>query len=219
LAVFGGVHPDTAAAEIDSRTREAAGRPGVTAYLLPWWQHRRDTVALLNAERAANLAASNAANPSAVAFARYVADAARAYIVLVRGDSADALRRLQSLPDTICRICRFERLATVRLLSAQGRHRDAADILDRSTTFLAWGSMPADAMLRLENARIRARLGDVETARRDYKFVADLWARADPPLQPYAAEAREALRSGALAGATSGRTRRAEGSDGSARRR
>jgi hypothetical protein len=52
---------------------------------------------------------------------------------------------------------------------------------------------PSEILWTLERARVAERLGDRETAARDYQYVADVWRRADAPLQPYVAEAREAL--------------------------
>jgi hypothetical protein len=45
----------------------------------------------------------------------------------------------------------------------------------------------------LERGRIAEQLGEREKAVKSYRFVADAWRRADPELQPYTAEAREAL--------------------------
>jgi hypothetical protein len=47
--------------------------------------------------------------------------------------------------------------------------------------------------LELERARIADRLSDRERALQGYSYVAGMWAQADPELQPFVAEAREAL--------------------------
>jgi hypothetical protein len=53
--------------------------------------------------------------------------------------------------------------------------------------------LPSEVFWTLERARVAERLGDRETAARDYQYVADIWCRADAQLQPYVAEAREGL--------------------------
>jgi hypothetical protein len=40
---------------------------------------------------------------------------------------------------------------------------------------------------------VRGRLGDRKKAIRPYQYVADVWRRADPELQPYVREAKEGL--------------------------
>jgi hypothetical protein len=52
---------------------------------------------------------------------------------------------------------------------------------------------PSEIFWTLERARVAEQLGDRETASRDYQYVADVWRHADPQLQPYVTEAREAL--------------------------
>ena len=45
----------------------------------------------------------------------------------------------------------------------------------------------------LERARLADRLGQTETALRDYRFVSQVWADAVPELQPIVREAEEAV--------------------------
>lgn len=45
----------------------------------------------------------------------------------------------------------------------------------------------------LERARLAERLGEHDRAGEIYRFVADLWRRADPPLRPYVDEAEAGL--------------------------
>jgi hypothetical protein len=45
----------------------------------------------------------------------------------------------------------------------------------------------------LERARIAERLGEVARAVEGYQYVAGMWRQADPELQPFVAEARQAL--------------------------
>jgi hypothetical protein len=46
----------------------------------------------------------------------------------------------------------------------------------------------------LERARVNERLGRRDVAIDAYRYVVEVWAKADAALQPYVAEAREALR-------------------------
>jgi hypothetical protein len=45
----------------------------------------------------------------------------------------------------------------------------------------------------LEHGRVAERLGEREKAIESYRLVTEAWRRADPELQPYVSEAREAL--------------------------
>jgi hypothetical protein len=44
-----------------------------------------------------------------------------------------------------------------------------------------------------QHGRVAERLGERENAIESYRFVREAWRRADPELQPYVSEAREAL--------------------------
>lgn len=120
----------------------------------------------------------------------YAAQAALAYLTILRGDTTDAVRRFETLPDSLCPFCYFERLTLVQLLSARREDRKAARLLEGGLTEL---QAPTEVLWTLERARVAERLGDRETAARDYQYVADVWRRADPQLQPHVAEAREGL--------------------------
>jgi hypothetical protein len=117
----------------------------------------------------------------------YAADAARAYVTLLHGDSVAALRAFTALPDSVCGqvYCPFQKLTQARLLQAAGEERRAAELLDR------WAGLERLAVL--ERARLAERLGDREKAVKCYQFVADVWRHADPELQPYVMEARRGL--------------------------
>jgi hypothetical protein len=84
--------------------------------------------------------------------------------------------------------CVPDRLLTARLLAASGQEQQAKAALDR-IWFANWD--PSAGMLLLERARIADRLGQREAAGELYRFVAELWKKADPELQPYVAEARD----------------------------
>ncbi len=121
---------------------------------------------------------------------RYRSDAALAYLTLLRGDTAAAIRRLEALPDSLCPFCYFDRLTLAQLLSARHEDERAAQLMDG---WLAELLTPSEVLWTLERARVAERRGDRATAARDYQYVVDVWRHADPQLQPYVAEAREGL--------------------------
>jgi hypothetical protein len=117
---------------------------------------------------------------------------ATGYLALARGDSTEALRLLESIPDTLCMAasCFHARLTLARLLAARGEDRRAHDLLDR----WRWSTDgPLFTIATLELGRVAERLGQREQAIESYRFVTHVWQRADPELQPYVTEAREAL--------------------------
>ena len=120
----------------------------------------------------------------------YTSQAAQAHLALMRHDTADAMRRLEALPDSLCPLCYFQRLTLAHLLSARQEDRKAAQLLDRSLTELV---VPSDVLWTLERARVAERMGEREKAVHGYQYVADVWRHADPELQPYVTEAREGL--------------------------
>jgi serine/threonine-protein kinase len=149
-----------------------------------WWGERRDTSSI---KQFAALQDSLQGGPET---RLYYAQAAPAYLALARGDTAGALDQLVALPDSLCLICALERLATVRLLTATGRFREAAPRLDRP---ISQFPEVLDGVWALERARVNERLGDRDKAIDAYSFVAQSWRQADPELQPVVAEARAAL--------------------------
>lgn len=74
---------------------------------------------------------------------------------------------------------------------AQGREREAAQLLDRDFAPYLHAGEP---LWRLERARVQERLGNRDKAITEYRFVADVWRHADPELQPYVEEAKAALK-------------------------
>jgi hypothetical protein len=81
-------------------------------------------------------------------------------------------------------------LLTARLFAARAQAKEAKAVLDR-IWIANWD--PSAGILVLERARMADRLGQHEAAGELYRFVADLWKKADPELQPYVAEARDRL--------------------------
>jgi len=159
---------------------------------LPWWMERRDTVALARfGARWDSVAQAHAGQAALRTVAQYAADAARAYSALARGDTADAVRRFTALPEWVCP-CTYDRIVTARLLAQAGRHAEAAALLDRSRPVVALPEV-LEGVRRLARARVAERLNQRDVAAEHYDYVASLWHRADPPLQPLAREAREGL--------------------------
>jgi hypothetical protein len=159
---------------------------------LPWWLARRDTASLarfaLRAEQEARMQGSARGKLQG----RYLHAAATAYLALARADSVRALRLFQSIPDTLCPVndCFYEKLIQARLLTAQGQARQAGAVLNR----WVWsGGGPLFVLGVLEQGRIAEGLGERHKAIDSYQFVADAWRRADPQLQPFVVEARNAL--------------------------
>jgi tetratricopeptide (TPR) repeat protein len=160
---------------------------------LPWWAGRRDTASLALFQRHMRDAGSRGGEVADVRRAQYLDGAAGGYLALVRGDTATALRHFAALADTVyCGLlpCVLEKFTEAELLAARGEDRQAAAILDRWVPRLMGGL----AVLGLSyRARIAERLGDLTTARRAYRHVADAWRHADPELAAYAAEAEAGL--------------------------
>jgi eukaryotic-like serine/threonine-protein kinase len=159
---------------------------------LPWWLSRRDTVSLARFASRAAREASRQETPRGKLQVEYFLAATPAYLALARGDSTGALRLFQAISDTLClaSTCFHEQLILARLLAAQGRNREAGNVLER----WAWsGDGAFFGIGMLERGRVAERLDDRQKAIESYQFVVDLWRHADPELQPYVAEARNAL--------------------------
>jgi serine/threonine-protein kinase len=199
LSVFG-VIPDSMARAAFKRSLEPSA-PWEDFRLprhlrgLPWWLARRDTTSLARFVQRAAEVARRPKTPEVALRARLLGAAATAYLALGRGDSAAALQRLEAIPDTLCLAdgfvhCFHVKLALARLLAARGEDRRAGDLLDR----WRWEATgPFFTLATLELGRIAEAMGERGKAIESYQFVVDVWRRADPELQPYVAEAREAL--------------------------
>jgi eukaryotic-like serine/threonine-protein kinase len=157
---------------------------------LPWWAARRDSAAIHKVRRNSAALADSAREGIPRGRATYTAEAALAYLTLLRGDTAAAIRQFEALPDTLCAFCYFQRLTLAQLLSAKREDRKAFDMMDG---YLLELLAPSEVLWTLERARVAERLGERAAAARDYQYVADIWRRADPQLQPYVEEAKEGL--------------------------
>ncbi len=187
LALFNTIPPDTVTAVI---ARSLASDALAWRQWLPWWLARRDTAALARAVKQADSQARRSRSALESARARSWRSAAGAYLALVLGDSAAAIRNLQAMPDSFCQ-CEMQKLTLAQLLEARGDDRAAGEILDRWVWSL---DGPSFIIARLERARTAERTGDREKATREYQFVADAWRHADAALQSYVTEARAGLR-------------------------
>ena len=198
LALLGAI-PESVSARTFGRTLE----PGKAWHIshsftsrelrgLPWWLARRDTASLARFAFRAEQEARTQESARGKLQGRYLHTAATAYLALARADSVSALRLFQSTPDTLCIVndCFYEKLIEARLLTSQGQARQAGAVLDR----WVWsGGGPLFVLGVLLQARIAEGLGERDKATQSYQFVADVWRRADPQLQPFVAEARNAL--------------------------
>jgi len=83
-----------------------------------------------------------------------------------------------------------ERFARAELLHALQRDNEAFAVYD---SFVSAFDLPFVALAQLRRGEIRERQGDLERARFHYGRVVTLWKDADPALQPFVAQARQAL--------------------------
>jgi serine/threonine-protein kinase len=167
-------------------SRRLVGR----ATSLPWWAARRDSAMVREIERISDSAMGAAPEEVDRNIAAFTSQAARAYLALVRHDTAGAVQRFEALPDSLCPMCYFPRMTLAHLLAARQDDARAAALLNRWPMDL---TMPSEVLWTLERARVAERIGDREKAIRSYQYVANVWRHADPELQPYVAEAREGL--------------------------
>ncbi len=97
-------------------------------------------------------------------------------------------------PDLAPWWCQDDRLLAAGLLAGRGRLEEAARILNAAPTIE--GDIlprPSDVLWYLERGRVAERLKDRDRAIEAHRYVAAAWRHADPELQPYVAEAQEAL--------------------------
>jgi hypothetical protein len=186
---LGAIPPDTVSAILKQNWRASQL---LTVRALVWWLSQGDSLSLSQFVREAAVERGAPTGAVASAVNKYLGETASAYLTLIRGDSAAALRAIESLPDSMCLvvICSYFKLTQAQLLVAQGEDRKAAAILDRS----GWSSNnPLHMIATLERGQIAERLGEREVALESYQRVVDLWRRADPSLQSYVSRARDGL--------------------------
>lgn len=120
-----------------------------------------------------------------------LADVARAYTTLARGDTSAALTQFLTLPTATCRGVPCAALTVARLLVHAKRESDAARVLDRwlPSNRNALNAPPA----MLLRAEIAARAGDNATAKYWFDAVAARWGSGGAAVQPTVRAAREGL--------------------------
>ncbi len=221
LALMGVIPADTASALVAAWLRGPRSEqvlPWSEQVHPSWWVTRRDTAMLLarlaSEEKGARIARgpygcegprckwAEGLAPPDVASMQSAPALTRVYLALARADTADALRRVLALPDSVFGGDWRVRLLKFQLLAAVGRDGEAAAVFDAAV-------LPATSPLWvlgvLERARVAERRSqrDLEPATRGiervkaadfYQFVADVWRHADPELQPYVADARAGLK-------------------------
>jgi hypothetical protein len=188
LAYLGAVPQDDASAVFDRWLRSDAE---VAHLALPWWSARRDTAALVAfLARVSRRLGTDTLAAGLRSQLSYDTASAGAHLALARGDTATALRRFLTVPDTLCTGCYLDRLTRARLLAATGSVRAARRALDEPLdAFLT----PIEVLFALERARVANQLGDSLAARASYRLVHDAWVGGDSTVLQMVAEAARAL--------------------------
>jgi serine/threonine-protein kinase len=182
--------PQSEEARAYLREQLRAGDLGRSRFGLPVWTSRRDSASIARFARLADSAAKSSTEPGLREQGVYWRAAASAYLTLLRGDSSEALQQFESLPDSLCGgDCHFESVTRLLLQSAAGEYLKVAE----APGPWSWWPVAREVLVRLEQARAAERLDRRERAISGYKFVAEAWQYADPELQPYVTEARQAL--------------------------
>jgi hypothetical protein len=190
-ALLGAVPAESAAAAFVRYL--ATGESRLVGLALPWWTLRGDTGSIQRAAaRGASVAASST-DPVERARGRYLAGVAPAYLALARGDTATALARFDRVNRDDCPGCYLDRLVQAQLLVERRQDRDAWNILHGEPASATLAPLASEVLWNLLRGRVAERIGERERAIRSYAWVAGMWRRPDPELEPYAAEAREAL--------------------------
>lgn len=193
MARAGMVPPESARAEF-RRVLSLAPHTRMTK-LYGWWAADGDTASIqAYIAQFTETQSARPRPPSVMAMLRASVAAGHAYLDLARHDTAAALRQFLTTPDTLHECWHDNRLATVQLLMAVGRFAEAGARLERR-----WPGTSAcsngfdDVIWTMERGRTFERLGRRQLAMESYAFVADAWRTADPELQPYVRESRDAL--------------------------
>ena len=187
-AIMGAVPAERAAAAFkEALSDTAASLAGAN----PWWASRRDTASLrLSFARAESLGRSD---PARRPRAAYLAASAKAYLALAKGDTTGAIQQFLVLPHGACPSCYLDQLTLARLLVDRRRDQEAWPILKGEHVSSTMTPFPSAVLWSLLRARVAERIGEREVAIRSYSWAAGMWRNADPELQPYVSEAREAL--------------------------
>ena len=185
VALIGGFPPDSVHALL--KRAYVAGCPQC---FLPSLAEHGDTAAIGAMLRNLDSLVRFSKEPFFKAVAPYARQEIQGYVQLARHDSAEALRLLQTLPDSLCHACGHADLTIAQLLEAKGRDREALAAL--STTGVANDTYTT--LMLFERARVAERLGETAIAVDGYSQVAAQWAPADSVFQPYVTQSRAALK-------------------------
>jgi serine/threonine-protein kinase len=190
LGMFGVMPPDSVDSAIRRRPLVSIAAPGVLGSWFWWWESRADAGALRRLGHSADSMAAQPAPPVGKGYWQFLAGWARASESFARHDTAEAVRRFEALPDSLCGMCVSQSLSKARVLAAAHREEEALRLVDRNLP----GTMGLERILfRLETARLSDKLGHRDLAIANYQYVLNAWRHADPELQPLVAEARAAL--------------------------
>jgi hypothetical protein len=149
------------------------------AWALAYLADRGDTAALAHYQR---LAVRRAQERNGATGARpgYDGRIAGAFLQLARRDTVGALAGFVAIADTMCLGCALDRLVEGRLLSASGRHREAATILDERLPVLL---SPTEVVFQVELATALKALGENQAYHETCARASAIWQRADRDLE------------------------------------
>lgn len=192
LAMLEAIAEDTVA--LVCRTWLAADNGSGMYHALPWWATQNDTTSINSAIQSwSSQLSSGSMMPEDEPITRYAAEAASAYLSLARGDTVTALVAFQQLPVWPWGDLYRERLALGQLLAALGRHGEAVAVLDQAPVPRTKRPRPGEIYWILQRGRSHEALGNTGEAIRAYRFVSNMWHRADRSLRPLVDDARQRL--------------------------
>jgi len=186
--MIGGIPADSATAVTTRWVKDAIPQ---AYFALAWFANVKRTAELQTLASRAD-SASNVGEQLAQRSARYRASAARAYLSLARGDTADAMKRFATLSDTVCIACYMDRVTEARLLVSKGRFEDADRLLGQRLNTLM---TPAEIWIASMRAPVLERLNKKAEAAELYRRVVAAWGGGDASVQPYVAAASQRLKS------------------------
>lgn len=185
------------AESVDQRFARWLATDTLTDAMPRWWAERGDTTSLqtflARLDALVRRARRRRPDPGEIPRADLEVGIANTRIALAfaRGDTARAVAAILAQPDSVCPGCVSVHLFFAQILAANGRLEDAAARLERQR-LCCMGILAAP--WALERARVNEALGRREVAIESYRYVSDVWANADPGLQPHVTAARDALR-------------------------